>query len=126
MKKASAQTSRAKACFHGTTLICIWKCHIHLSNPVSGIRRSVSVADCSEVAVFRTGQGLAANVLSLKNGGWKTRFLIAFSVLRIYYDTFLRKCQLKSQYAELKIENGEWKMNVIWNWRPFISNRLYR
>ena len=76
-------------------------CHIHLGNPVSGIGRSVSVADCSEVAVFRTGQGLAANVLSLKNGGWKTRFLIAFSVLRIYYATFVGSCQLKSRKVAL-------------------------
>ena len=53
------------------------------------------------MAVFRTGQGLAANVLSLKNGGWKTRFLIAFSVLRIYYATFAGSCQLKSRKVAL-------------------------
>ena len=53
------------------------------------------------MAVFRTGQGLAANVLSLKNGGWKTRFLIAFSVLRIYYATFAGSCQLKSRKVVL-------------------------
>ena len=53
------------------------------------------------MAVFRTGQGLAANVLSLKNGGWKTRFLIAFSVLRIYYATFAGSCQPKSQKVAL-------------------------
>ena len=53
------------------------------------------------MAVFRTGQGLAANVLSLKNGGWKTRFLIAFSVLRIYYATFAGSCQPKSRKVAL-------------------------
>ena len=53
------------------------------------------------MAVFRTGQGLAANVLSLKNGGWKTRFLIAFSVLRIYYATFAGSCQPKLRKVAL-------------------------
>ena len=38
---------------------------------------------------------------SLKNGGWKTRFLIAFSVLRIYYATFAGSCQLKSRKVAL-------------------------
>ena len=32
--------SRAKACFHGTTLICAQQCRTHLSDPVSGIGRS--------------------------------------------------------------------------------------
>ena len=40
-KKASARMSRAKACFHGTTLICAQQRRVHLSNPVSGIRRPV-------------------------------------------------------------------------------------
>ena len=40
MKKASARTSRAKAYFHGTTLICAQQCRTHLSDPVSGIGRS--------------------------------------------------------------------------------------
>ena len=59
-------------------------------------------AGCSEVAVFRTGQGLAANVLSLKNGGWKTRFLIAFSILHIYYDTEISYCQQKKRKSGVR------------------------
>ena len=84
--------SRAKAYFHGTTLICAQQHRVHLSDPGSDGRLS---AGCSEVAVFRAGQGLAPNVLSLWNGGWKTRFLIAFSILHIYYDTEISCCQQK-------------------------------
>ena len=40
-KKASARMSRAKAYFHGTTLICAQQHRVHLSDPVSGIRRPV-------------------------------------------------------------------------------------
>ena len=73
MKKASARTSRAKAYFHGTTLICAQQCRTHLSDPYRG-SGGLLVADCSEVAVFRAERGLAANVLSLRNGGMENSF----------------------------------------------------
>ena len=67
-----------------------------------GDQTAGSAPAAPEVAAFRAGQGLAPNVLSLWNGGWKTRFLIAFSILHIYYDTEISYCQQKKRKSGVR------------------------
>lgn len=67
----------------------------HLSDPVSGIRR-LALTSCLEVAVFLTEQGLAPLPSRFGSAGWKTRFLIAFTILLYYYPTIDTFCQQKT------------------------------
>ena len=67
----------------------------HLSDPVSGIRRP-AFAGCSEVAVSQAERGHSPRPSPFGSAGWKTRFLIAFTILRIYYATFPALCQQKT------------------------------